>query len=163
MSTWNKIFSDSGIYIDSDSGKIGYRNNNDEVIEFVPPTATELTIREDAIRGEIISETIDNMIGVYNLLGKIMDNEIKLTNIDVEHFSINGQPNITVEYYRLKPPSIGTLSNTGGYVDAWSHEDTIEYLKREIDRQFIEERERANIKVEPKKEETLVEFKEISW
>lgn len=153
--SWNKIFSDSGYYIDSDSGKIGYRNNNDEVIEFVPPTATELRNKEDAIRGETISETITNMNDVYILLGKIMDNEIMLTNIEVEHFSINGRPNLTVEYYRL-------TQNTG-YVDACSSDDTLDYLKEKIKRQFTEELERTKIKKEPKEEETVFEFKEVSW
>ena len=159
MSNWNKIFSDSGYYIDSDSGKIGYRNN-DEMIEFVPPTA--VTIREDAIRGETISETVTNMLEVYNLLGKLMNNEIQLTSVDIEHFSINAQPNITVEYRRTQPCNLGLLYN-GGNVDICSHDDTLEYIKREMKIQFAEERERVNIKEEPKKEETLLEFKEISW
>ena len=154
--SWNKIFSDSGFYLDSDSGKIGYKNNNDEVIEFVAPTATELASRE-----ETITETINNMLDVYHLLGKLMDNTIQLINIEVEHFSFNGQPSVTVEYRRKQLYDLGLMQNTG-YVDTCSHDDTLDYLKREMKKQFTEEIERAKIKEEPK-EETVLEFKEISW
>lgn len=150
--SWNKIFSDSGYYIDSESGKIGYKNGNDEVIEFEPPTATELTVKE-----ETITETLNNMHDVYTLLGKLMDNTIQLTNIDIEHFSFNSQPSITVEYHKTQPCNLGLMQNTG-YVDVCSHDDTLDYLKREMKKQFTEELERAKIK-----EETVLEFKEISW
>ena len=153
--SWNKIYSDSGFYIDSETGKIKYENDNDEVIEFDPPTA--VTITEDAIRGETITETITNMHDVYNLLGKLMDNTIQLTNIDIENFSFNSQPSITVEYYRKQPYNIGLIQNTS-HADICSHDDTLDYLKRETKKQFTEELERAKIK-----EETVLEFKEISW
>lgn len=155
--SWNKIYSDSGFYLDSESGKIKYENDNGEVTEFVAPTATELVTKE-----ETITETINNMHDVYRLLGKLMDNTIRLTNIEVENFSFNSQPSITVKYRKTQPCNLGLIYN-GGNVDICSHDDTLDYLKREIDRQLIEELERAKIKEEPKKEETVLEFKEISW
>lgn len=154
--SWNKIYSDSGFYLDSESGKIGYKNGTDEVTEFVAPTTTELATKE-----ETITETLTNMLDVYHLLGKLMDNKIQLINIEVEHFSFNNQPSVTVEYRRKQPCNLGLIYN-GGNVDICSHDDTLDYLKREIDRQLIEELERAKIKEEPK-EETVFEFKEISW
>lgn len=147
----NKIFSDSGFYLDSETGKIKYENDNGEVVEYIAPTATEL-----AIRRETITETIYDMLDVYHLLGKLMDNTIQLINIEVEHFSFNSQPCINVEYCIKQPCSIG-------YVDTCSHDDTLDYLKREMKKQFTEELERAKIKEEPKEEETVLEFKEISW
>ena len=151
--SWNKIYSDSCFYLDSESGKIGYKNGTDEVMEFVAPTATELAIRE-----ETITETINNMHDVYILLSKLMDNKIQLTNIEVEHFSFNSQPSITVEYRRTQPCNLGLVYN-GGNVDICSHDDTLDYLKREMKKQFTEELERAKIKEEPKESES----KEISW
>ena len=150
--SWNKIYSDSGFYMDSETGKIRYKNGTDEVTEFVAPTATELAVRE-----ETITETINNMLDVYHLLGMLMDNKIQLTNIEVEHFSFNSQPSITVEYHRTQPCNLGLMQNTGN-VDICSHDDTLDYLKREMKKQFTEELERAKIK-----EETVLEFKEISW
>lgn len=150
--SWNKIYSDSGFYMDSETGKIGYKNGTDEVTEFVAPTATELATKE-----ETITETINNMHDVYFLLGKLMDNTIQLINIEVEHFSFNSQPSITVEYRRTQPCNLGLMQNTG-YVDAYSHDDTLDYMNREMKKQFAEELERAKIK-----EETVLEFKEISW
>ena len=94
---------------------------------------------------------------VYFLLGKLMDNTIQLTNIDIEHFSFNSRPSITVEYRKTQPCNLGLLYN-GGNVDICSHDDTLDYLKREMKKQFTEELERAKIK-----EETVLEFKEISW
>ena len=68
--SWNKIYSDSGFYLDSESGKIRYKNGTDEVTEFVAPTATELAIRE-----ETITKTVNNMHDVYILLSlNIMGN-----------------------------------------------------------------------------------------
>lgn len=155
--SWNKIYSDSDFYMDSETGKIKYGNDNGDAIEFVAPTATELAIRE-----ETITETINNMHDVYNLLGKLMDNKIQLTSIDVENFSFNSQPSITVKYRKTQPCNLGLIYN-GGNVDICSHDDTIENLKKEIDRQLIEELERTKVKEESKKEETVLEFKEISW
>lgn len=152
--SWNKLFSDAGIYMDSETRKIKY--DNGEVVEYIAPPATEL-----ATRRETITETIYDMLDVYHLLGKLMDNTIQLTNIEVEHFSFNSQPCINVEYRRTQPCSIGLPPSTG-YVDACSHDDAIENLKKEIDRQLIEELEREKIKEEPK-EETVLQFKEISW
>lgn len=154
--SWNKIYSDSGFYMDSESGKIGYKNGTDEVIEFVAPTATELVTKE-----ETITETINNMHDVYYLLGKLMDNTIQLINIEVEDISFNVQPSITVKYRKTQPCNLGLMQNTG-YVDICSHDDTLDYLKREMKKQFTEELERAKIKEEPKKE-TVLQFKEISW
>ena len=102
------------------------------------------------------------MHDVYNLLGKLMDNKIQLTSIDVENFSFNSQPSITVKYRKTQPCNLGLIYN-GGNVDICSHDDTIENLKKEIDRQLIEELERTKVKEESKKEETVLEFKEISW
>ena len=150
--SWNKIYSASGFYLDSETGKIKYENNNGDAIEYVAPTATELAIKE-----ETITETMNNMHDVYILLSKLMDNKIQLTNIEVEHFSFNSQPSITVEYRRTQPRNLGLLYN-GGDVDTCSHDDTLDYLKREMKKQFTEELERAKIK-----EETVLEFKEISW
>ena len=150
--SWNKIYSDSGFYLDSESGKIRYKNGTDEVTEFVAPTATELAIRE-----ETITKTVNNMHDVYILLSKLMDNKIQLTNIEVEDISFNVQPSITVEYRRTQPCNLGLVYN-GGNVDICSHDDTLDYLKREMKKQFTEELERAKIK-----EETVLEFKEISW
>ncbi len=82
--SWNKRYSDSGFYLDSDSGKIGYKNGTDEVMEFVAPTATELATKE-----ETIIETMNSMRDVYILLGKLMDNKIQLINIEIENFSFN--------------------------------------------------------------------------
>ena len=147
--SWNKIYSDSGFYLDSESGKIKYGNDNGDAIEFIAPTATELTIK-----AETITETINNMLDAYHLLGMLMDNKIQLINIEVEHFSFNSQPSITVEYRRTQPCNLGLVYN-GGNIDICSHDDTLDYLKREL--------ERAKIKEEPKKEETTLEFKEISW
>ena len=155
--SWNKIFSDSGFYMDSETGEIKYESNNGEVVEYIAPTATEL-----AIRGETITETINNMFDVYHLLGKLMDNAIQLTNIEVEHFSIKAQPSITVEYRKIRPYNLELMPNTG-YVNTCYQDDTLDYVKREMKKQFTEELERAKIKDEPKKEETVLEFKEISW
>ncbi len=154
--SWNKIYSDSGFYLDSDSGKIGYKNGTDEVMEFVAPTATELATKE-----ETIIETMNSMRDVYILLGKLMDNKIQLINIEIENFSFNAEPCINVKYRKTQSCNLGLVYNSGN-VDICSHDDTLDYLKREIDRQLIEELERAKVKEEPK-EETVLEFKEISW
>lgn len=79
--SWNKIFSDSCIYMDSETGKIKYENDNGDAIEYIDPPAADLVFRE-----ETIIETINNMFDVYNLLGKLMNNTIQLINIEVEHF-----------------------------------------------------------------------------
>ena len=101
---------------------------------------------------------MNHMHDVYILLSKLMDNKIQLTNIEVEHFSFNSQPSITVEYRKTQPCSLGLMQNTE-YIDTCSHDDTLDYLKREMKKQFTEELERAKIKEEPKESES----KEISW
>ena len=119
----------------------------------------------------IVHETLHNMSDVYKFLSRLMNDKIKINNIEINSCSVAEYPEINVEYIRypdltactVAPSGIASICSSGlmqntGYADICSHDDTIENLKKEIDRQLIEELERAKIK-----EETVLEFKEISW
>lgn len=117
----------------------------------------------------IVHETLHSMSDVYQFLLRLMNDKdkIKINNIEMDAYPVSECPEISIEYIRYPDltactVSSGLIQNTG-YVDTCSHDDTLDYLKREMKKQFTEELERAKIKEEPKKEETVLEFKEISW
>lgn len=115
----------------------------------------------------MVHETLHSMSDVYRFLLRLMNDKIKINNVKMNARSVAECPEINVEYIRYPDltactVSSGLIQNTG-YVDTCSHDDTLDYLKREMKKQFTEELERAKIKEEPKEEETMLEFKEISW
>ena len=118
----------------------------------------------------VVHETLRNMGDVYNFLLRMQNNKIKLNTIEMEHYSTSVCPEINIEYVRYPdltacavPAGIASVSTNSAIDTCCSYDDTAEYIKKEIDRHFAEELERAKIKEEPKKEETTLEIKEISW
>ena len=117
----------------------------------------------------MVHETLHSMSDVYRFLLRLMNDKIKINNVEMDACSVSECPEISIEYIRYPDltactvaPSSSASVCSSDVVDAYSQVDTLDYLKREIDRQLIEELERAKIKEEPK-EETVLEFKEISW
>ena len=124
-----------------------------------------ITIENKPNSCDVITETLHGMGDVRDFLTRMMTCEIKLTKVEFEQLTIvPAYPEIHVEYF------IPTCTTVTGsipmpkdiIVDTCSHDDTLDYLKREMKKSFTEEIERAKIKEEPK-EETVLQFKEISW
>ncbi len=137
----------------------------DDFLKRYDGISKDITIESKPNSYNVISETLHGMGDVRNFLTRMMTCKIQLTKVEFEESTIIcAYPEIHVEYFISTDTTVtGTLEmpNTG-YVDTCSHDDTLENLKREIDRQLMEELERSKIKEEPK-EETVLQFKEISW
>ena len=119
----------------------------------------------------MIHETLHSMSDVYRFLLRLMNDKIKISNVEMDECSTSECPEINIEYIRypdltactVAPSAISSVCSSDAVDVCCSHDDTLEFIKREMKRQFAEERERVNIKEEPKEEETVFEFKEISW
>ena len=121
----------------------------------------DITIESKPNDCSVITETLHNMIDVHDFLTRMMTCKIKLTKVE---FGGDIYPDIHVEYFVLTDDTVsGTLETPKNIdVDTCSHDNINDFIKREMKKQFTEELERAKIKEEPK-EETVLQFKEISW
>lgn len=153
----------------SDCGLIWNTSRNsiclDDFLKRYDGISKDITIESKPNGYNVIHETLHNMMDVHDFLLRMMTCKIKLTKVEIESYTIAAYPEIYVEYFVSTDATVTgileTPNNIG--VDTCSHDDTLDYLKREMKKQFTEELERAKIKDEPKKEETVLEFKEISW
>lgn len=110
-----------------------------------------ITIENKPNSCDVITETLHGMGDVRDFLTRMMTREIKLTKVEFEESTIvSAYPEIYVEYF---VPTCATVMGSipmpkDIIVDTCSIDDTIVYKHENK---------------EPKKEETLLEFKEISW
>ena len=156
----------------SDCGLIWNTSKNsvclDDFFKRYKKYSKDITIESKPNSYDVITETLRNMIDVRDFLTRMMTCEIKLTKVEMETYSTSLYPEIHVEYFVPTCTTVtGTLEtpkNIGvDTCSTYSPDDTLNYIKREMKKSFTEELEHAKIKEEPKKEETVLEFKEISW
>jgi len=114
----------------------------------------DITIEYKPDGNKIMHETLHTVVDAYGLLLNILKGKIALTKVEIEEYSISEHPKIHVEYYIPIDTTVsGTLEmpkNIG--IDVCC-----------IDGNIMYKHDYKEPKKEEPKEETVLQFKEISW
>ena len=114
----------------------------------------DITIKSEPNSCDVITETLRSPHDMYNFLMKMMDGKIKITKVEMEAYSLNTFPEIYVEY------TIPTDTTVHGIL---SIPKNISVDVCSIDGNIMYKRDYKEPKKEEPKEETVLQFKEISW